>query len=235
METAEDAEWQAKVNSQNEDVRYSRETYWKPQFNKNEWSLLNDRTAVEIASKSKFLDEATKWLYAKKKDTEVFAIYGIGDGSAPTVLYASGGKKATSDLARFTSFLKEHDYGTVTYAKTAVRWAEIVSSIKRKMHGDYDADGHRRKTLELDGILAEASKRLRRGDNDGSTENSGNVSYSREPETLSELRRREDSFSDCVFSAFSSRHPHQGCFLAYMGKTVTDQPAQFQTKNMNKS
>lgn len=187
-----------RFDSQNEDVRYSRETYWKPQLNKNEWSLLNDRTAVEIASKSKFLDEATKWLYAKKKDTEVFAIYGIGDGSAPTVLYASGGKKATSDLARFTSFLKEHDYGTVTYAKTAVRWAEIVSSIKRKMHGDYDADGHRRKTLELDGILAEASKRLRRGDNDGSTENSGNVSYSREPETLNELRRQNEQLRERV-------------------------------------
>ena len=180
----------AKYEASQGKKKFSRETYWKPNLNKAEWSLLNDRTAVEIASKSKFLDEATKWLYAKRKDTEVFAIYGIGDGTVPTVLYASGGKKATSDLAQFTSFLKEYDYGTVTYAKTAVRWAEIVSSIKRSMYGDYDADGHRRKTLELDGILAEASKRLRKGDSDASAENSGGVSYSREPETLNELRRQ---------------------------------------------
>ena len=172
-------------------VRYSRQqAYWKPKLNNAEWNLLNNSTAVEIGSKSKFLDEATKWLYAKKKGTEVFALYGIGDGTVPTVLYASGGEKAASDLARFTSFLKEYDYGTVTYAKTAVRWAEIVSSIKRSMYGDYDAYGHRRKTLELDGILAEASKRLGRRDNDASAKDNDGIDFSREPETLNELRRQ---------------------------------------------
>ena len=88
--------------------------------------------------------------------------------------------------------MKEYDYGTVTYAKTAVGWAENVSSIKRSMYGDYDAHGHRRKALELDGILAEASKRLGRRDNDASAKDNDGVSYSREPERLNELRRQNE-------------------------------------------
>lgn len=60
------------------------------------------------------------------------------------------------------------------------------------MYGDYDAYGHRRKTLELDGILAEASKRLGRRDNDASSKDNDGVSYSREPESITELRRQNE-------------------------------------------
>ena len=156
--------------------------------------MLNDRTAVEIASKAKFLDEATKWLYAKKKDTEVFAIYGIGDGTVPTVLYASGGKKANIEAQKLTKYLEGLANGTVESRRTFAGWLEAVSDAKREYYSGYDANGHRGKALELDNILGKHTERLRKGDNDGSTENSGNVSYSREPETLNELRREKPCF-----------------------------------------
>ena len=179
-----------RFDRKNEDIRYSREVYWKPKLSKTEWSLLNDRTAVEIASKSKFLDEATKWLYAKKKGTEVFAIYGIGDGTVPTVLYASGGKKAKIEAQKLTKYLEGLANGTVESRGTFAGWLEAVSDAKREYYSGYDANGHRGKALGLDNILSKHAERLRNGDNDGSTENSGNVNYSREPETLNELRRQ---------------------------------------------
>lgn len=39
-------------------------------------------------------DKQTKWLYANSRGTTVFAIYGIGDGTEATVLYAVGGRSA---------------------------------------------------------------------------------------------------------------------------------------------
>ena len=36
----------------------------------------------------------SKWLYAESKGTKIFAIYGIGNGTDATVLYAVGGNKA---------------------------------------------------------------------------------------------------------------------------------------------
>ena len=49
----------------------------------------------EIKSGENLLDEATKWVYADEKGVQVFALYGIGDGTDATPLYAVGGKRAT--------------------------------------------------------------------------------------------------------------------------------------------
>lgn len=46
----------------------------------------------EIRSREYFLDEATKWVYANEKGVQVFALYGIGDGTDVTPLYAVGGE-----------------------------------------------------------------------------------------------------------------------------------------------
>ena len=48
----------------------------------------------EIESSGQYLDESTKWLYADEKGVQVFALYGIGDGTEATPLYAVGGKQA---------------------------------------------------------------------------------------------------------------------------------------------
>ena len=39
---------------------------------------------AEIKSGENLLDEATKWVYADEKGVQVFALYGIGDGTDAT-------------------------------------------------------------------------------------------------------------------------------------------------------
>lgn len=68
--------------------------YWRPNLSGKEWGLLNHRMDAEINDPAHALDEATQWAYADEKGTAVFAIYGIGDGTEATPLYAVGGKKA---------------------------------------------------------------------------------------------------------------------------------------------
>ena len=71
-----------------------RGKYWRPDLNRSEWDLLNRRLEEEIESSGQYLDESTKWLYADEKGVQVFALYGIGDGTEATPLYAVGGKQA---------------------------------------------------------------------------------------------------------------------------------------------
>ena len=71
-----------------------RGKYWRPDLNRSEWNLLNRRMTEEIESSEQYLDESTKWLYADEKGVQVFALYGIGDGTEATPLYAVGGKQA---------------------------------------------------------------------------------------------------------------------------------------------
>ena len=187
-------EEQAIVDDEDEDdgTQYQRrKSYWRPNLSKAEWNLLNNKTEVEIASNDQFLDAATKWLYSKEKGVEVFAIYGIGDGTVPTVLYASGGKQASSDNAQLTSFLMEYNNGTIAYAKTIVGWSEIISSVKGKLYGDYDAHGHRRKALELNGILAEASERIRNSNSEYGISDSRELNDTQHQRRVATLSDRE--------------------------------------------
>ena len=72
---------------------------------------------AEIKSGENFLDEATKWVYADEKGVQVFALYGIGDGTDATPLYAVGGKRATvlaGDMQEFINGGYYHDKGTGT-------------------------------------------------------------------------------------------------------------------------
>nr|DAO79530.1 MAG TPA: hypothetical protein [Caudoviricetes sp.] len=76
-------------------TRYSAKgKYWRPNLTQNEWTLLNRHMEQEIADSTHTLDESTQWAYAEEKGNRVFAIYGIGDGTEATPLYAVGGKKA---------------------------------------------------------------------------------------------------------------------------------------------
>ena len=61
----------------------------------------------EIESSEQYLDESTKWLYADEKGVQVFALYGIDDGTEATPLYAVGGKRAHADAAALMAYIKE--------------------------------------------------------------------------------------------------------------------------------
>ena len=72
---------------------------------------------AEIKSGENFLDEATKWVYADEKGVQVFALYGIGDGTEATPLYAVGGKRAAVLAGNMQEFINGgyyHDKGTGT-------------------------------------------------------------------------------------------------------------------------
>lgn len=87
-----------------------RRKYWKPKLRSDEWTLLNKKLDEEIGSSEQYLDESTKWLYADEKGVQVFALYGIGDGTDATPLYAYGGKEAAAYNAAMAKYLegKEH-------------------------------------------------------------------------------------------------------------------------------
>ena len=89
-----------------EDQYMARGKYWRPQLKQEEWDLLEWRMNAEIKSGENFLDEATKWVYADEKGVQVFALYGIGDGTDATPLYAVGGKKAAAYNAAMTEFME---------------------------------------------------------------------------------------------------------------------------------
>ncbi len=89
------------------ETRYAAKgKYWRPNLTQKEWSLLNRHMEQEIADSTHTLDEATQWAYANEKGNQVFAIYGIGDGTEATPLYAVGGKKAAAQYEVFKLWME---------------------------------------------------------------------------------------------------------------------------------
>lgn len=136
-----------------------RRKYWKPKLRSDEWTLLNKKLDEEIGSSEQYLDESTKWLYADEKGVQVFALYGIGDGTEATPLYASGGKAALSDHQTLMAAGKEFDYGFNRDAETLNRVFKTLRDKQRKSYGSVfaseegsSADGYGRvSTVKGDG------------------------------------------------------------------------------------
>lgn len=119
---------------------------------------------AEITSGENFLDEATKWVYADEKGVQVFALYGIGDGTEATPLYAVGGKRATvlaGDMQEFINGGYYHDKGTGT----------ALSRIRGFLRTKGDGGGNIRETSR--GRSASADDALYGGERKG---NSGRAS-----------------------------------------------------------
>lgn len=93
-ETVASTSDEAETNADGTSKMQVRRKYWRPNLNRSEWNLLNRRMTEEIESSEQYLDELTKWLYADEKGVQVFALYGIGNGTEATPLYAVGGKQA---------------------------------------------------------------------------------------------------------------------------------------------
>ena len=111
-------------------TRYSAKgKYWRPDLSQNEWTLLNRHMEQEISDSAHTLDEATQWAYAEEKGNRVFAIYGIGDGTEATPLYASGGKTAMADYQAFMDAGKRFNYGTDGGAESLNR---LFKTLRRK-------------------------------------------------------------------------------------------------------
>lgn len=87
----------------------TRGKYWRPDLKDSEWQLLERRMAEEIGSGENYLDDATKWVYAEEKGVQVFALYGVGDGTEATPLYAVGGKTARADAKMLMDYAEEEN------------------------------------------------------------------------------------------------------------------------------
>jgi hypothetical protein len=112
-----------------------RRKYWKPQLRSDEWALLNRKLDEEIGSSEQYLDESTKWLYADEKGVQVFALYGIGDGTEATPLYAVGGKQADACSVAVAEYIERRE----KYDRnggSADSWVELLWSKKGSRSGN---------------------------------------------------------------------------------------------------
>ena len=113
----------AETRSEGGENQYmARGKYWRPQLKQAEWDLLEWRMNAEIKSGENFLDEGTKWVYADEKGVQVFALYGIGDGTEATPLYAVGGKQAVKEAQYINVYMEgsNNDGSTIDFK----RWLE---------------------------------------------------------------------------------------------------------------
>lgn len=113
----------------------TRGKYWRPDLKDSEWKLLERRMAEEIGSGENYLDDATKWVYAEEKGVQVFALYGVGDGTEATPLYAVGGKQATEYNVAITEFVERSEKNDRD-GRSADALSELLRRKKRSRGGN---------------------------------------------------------------------------------------------------
>lgn len=140
-----------------------RRKYWKPKLRSDEWTLLNKKLDEEIGSSEQYLDESTKWLYADEKGVQVFALYGIGDGTEATPLYAVGGEKALKAHEFLTSKMEVLDNEAERNRENVGRW---VSGVR----GDEKYDRYDTHALGRTGTVTTGADQLHGGTPNGDSE-----------------------------------------------------------------
>ena len=111
----------AAANAADDEPWFYTKRYAYPKLNSREWDLLHYTMRSETGMPGQYLDKETKWLFADKKGTQVFALYGVGDGTDPTPLYAVGGKKAIAIYEKYQGYLRgeanEPDEDRTTFSR----------------------------------------------------------------------------------------------------------------------
>ena len=189
----------AETRSEGGENQYmARGKYWRPQLKQAEWELLERRMNAEIKSGENFLDEATKWVYADEKGVQVFALYGIGDGTEATPLYAVGGKRAkqiADDLRMMEDAYEKTDGG-----RGAVdSWIESIRRAKGSRNGNRSTDGNGRTAVQNDGLHGGPSGSDGRRASGRGTENQRGVKDQfslRDSEGRSLTEAQQDYFKD---------------------------------------
>ncbi len=117
----------------------TRGKYWRPDLKDSEWKLLERRMAEEIGSGENYLDDATKWVYADEKGAQVFALYGVGDGTEATPLYAVGGKRAAVANELILSKMEDEKNGFDGNRADISQWVDGVRSNQKYVRRNLDA------------------------------------------------------------------------------------------------
>lgn len=81
-------------------------SYSKPNFTKDEWSIVNRKRFSEFYNPKYDLDTDRKWMYFNEKGMSGFAIYSKTDPDDPTLLHWSRGKSASKDYEKISLFLE---------------------------------------------------------------------------------------------------------------------------------
>lgn len=152
-----------------------RGKYWRPDLNRSEWNLLNRRLTEEIESSGQYLDESTKWLYADEKGVQVFALYGIGDGTDATPLYAYGGKEAAAYNAAMAEYI-ERSGKYDRDGRSVDSWIELLRRKKRSRGGNLSqTQGATADAGEIHGLHGGSSGGNIRGSSERSSEDQRGV------------------------------------------------------------
>ena len=206
-----------------------RGKYWRPDLNRSEWNLLNRRLEEEIESSGQYLDESTKWLYADEKGVQVFALYGIGDGTEATPLYAVGGKKALKAHEFLTSKMEVLENDVDRNRENVGRW---ISGVR----GDEKYDRYDTHALGRTGTVTNGTDQLHGGTPNGDSERiagkgnrNGEVKFSLRDSAGRELTAAQQDYfkdskvrdaegnllvmyhqTDGAFTVFDTRHKGAG-------------------------
>lgn len=121
----------------------TRGKYWRPDLKGSEWKLLERRMAEEIGSGENYLDDATKWVYADEKGAQVFALYGVGNGTEATPLYAVGGKRAAVANELILSKMEDEKNGFDGNRADISQWVDGVRSNQKYVRRNLDASERR--------------------------------------------------------------------------------------------
>ena len=206
-----------------------RGKYRRPDLNRSEWNLLNRRLEEEIESSGQYLDESTKWLYADEKGVQVFALYGIGDGTEATPLYAVGGKKALKAHEFLTSKMEVLENDVDRNRENVGRW---ISGVR----GDEKYDRYDTHALGRTGTVTNGTDQLHGGTSNGDSERiagkgnrNGEVKFSLRDSAGRELTAAQQDYfkdskvrdaegnllvmyhqTDGAFTVFDTRHKGAG-------------------------
>lgn len=146
------------------ETRYAAKgKYWRPNLTQKEWSLLNSHMEQEITDSAHALDKATQWTYANEKGNQVFAIYGIGDGTEATPLYAVGGKKATAAYEVLMSKKEGVENDVNGNGENVSQWINSIRGNKKYDRNDTNTFGRT-------GAAAKATNQLHGGTSNSNTE-----------------------------------------------------------------
>ena len=144
--------------------------YWKPQLTQKEWSLLNWTLKKDLSSGENYIDDETKWVYNNEKGVKVFAIYGFGDGTDATPLYATGGKEAETDYKKILLY-EEGNHATYKNRTTIDRLLEDIESERRDKENRISGNEGRRENAGNVQIPVEEPGSKRQGDYGSGKEN----------------------------------------------------------------
>lgn len=165
--------------------------YWRPRLTQREWSLLNRHMEQEINDPAHALDDATQWAYANEKGSQVFAIYGIGDGTEATPLYVSGGETAAVQHDVLKLWMEGNNGKIDRNRKSLDRILENIKSKSRRAGNDVSAAER--------GTTANGNVRIsleKRGSN--GTANSGSGPENRRVSTRFSLKSPVEETKDLV-------------------------------------